>query len=66
MIIDGHAHACGSFNSGESIIKYLDFHRIDKYDDFYTLYYRKNRLRFVEITNKFKDTKFIVAHIIVT
>lgn len=30
MIIDGHAHACGSFNSGESIIKYLDLHGIDK------------------------------------
>lgn len=30
MIIDGHAHACGSYNCGESIIKYLDLHGIGK------------------------------------
>lgn len=29
MIIDGHAHACGTYYSGESIIKYLDLHGID-------------------------------------
>jgi len=30
MIIDGHAHACGRYNNGENIIKYLDLNRIDK------------------------------------
>ncbi|WP_373898784.1 amidohydrolase family protein [Haloimpatiens sp. FM7315] len=30
MIIDGHAHACGTYLKGESIIKYLDSHGIDK------------------------------------
>lgn len=30
MIIDGHAHACGKYNSADKIIKYLDLHEIDK------------------------------------
>jgi len=30
MIIDGHAHACGTYCNGEKIIKYLDSHGIDK------------------------------------
>lgn len=30
MIIDGHAHACGSYNGVESIEKYLIQHKIDK------------------------------------
>lgn len=29
MIIDGHAHACGIYSNGNSIIKYLDLHGID-------------------------------------
>ncbi|BCZ44476.1 hypothetical protein psyc5s11_05430 [Clostridium gelidum] len=29
MIIDGHAHACGTYCSEKSIIKYLDLHGID-------------------------------------
>ncbi|GAA0741214.1 amidohydrolase family protein [Clostridium oceanicum] len=30
MIIDGHAHACGTYLNGKSIIGYLDSHGIDK------------------------------------
>ena len=30
MIIDGHAHACGVYGTEESILKYLDDHKIDK------------------------------------
>lgn len=29
MIIDGHAHACGTYYSVGSIIKYLDLYGID-------------------------------------
>lgn len=29
MIIDGHAHACGKYLNSQSIVKYLDEHRID-------------------------------------
>lgn len=29
MIIDGHAHACGIYSNGDSVIKYLDLHGID-------------------------------------
>lgn len=30
MIVDGHAHCCGEFSTGEKIIRYLDENKIDK------------------------------------